>query len=90
VAPEYSFDSSAPDQKRSSKCSASRSARSSTRFLRKMISHEAIEANNSSSITNCTGMLACTISCSRSMWPAGCAAAVVAAWSAIATVCAGA
>ena len=31
------------------------SARSSTRFLRKMITHEAIDANSSSSITSCTG-----------------------------------
>ena len=56
----------APDQKRSSKRSASRSARSSTRFLRKMITHDATEANSSSSITSCTGMLACSTSCSRS------------------------
>ena len=48
------------------------SARSSTRFLRKMITHDATEATSSSTITSCTGRLACSTSCSRSrLLPAG-------------------
>jgi len=61
--------SSVPDQKRSSKVSASRSARLSTLVLRKMITHEAIEAPNNNTITSCTGREACRISCRISSPP---------------------
>src|SRR5690606_3196360 len=75
-APAYSFDRSAPDQNRSSKRSASSSARLSRLRLRKMITHEAIEATSSSNITNCTGIEACRISCTMSRWLPAAAAAL--------------